>query len=136
MKLNIRSLNDTDWDVLQEWWKQWPEWVAPARDFLPNNGKCGFMVEKNDKPIIAGFVYLTNSKTALLEWIISDPEYRESDRKDALEMLINTSEGYCKELGYKYMFSVCRSKKLIETHRKLNWAVDDDPAYELVKVIN
>ena len=94
------------------------------------------MVEKNNNPIIAGFVYLTNSKTALLEWIISDPDYREDDRKEALEMLINTSEMYCKELGYKYMFSVCRSKKLIETHKKLKWTIDDSPAYELVKVIN
>ena len=136
MKLNIRPLKESDWDTLQKWWEQWPDWVAPTKDFLPNNGTSGFMVEKNNNPIIAGFVYLTNSKTALLEWIISDPDYREEDRKEALELLINTSEMYCKELDYKYMFSVCRSKKLIETHRKLKWTVDDSPAYELVKVIN
>jgi hypothetical protein len=135
MELNIRKLKVSDWETLQKWWEQWPDWVAPTKEFLPNNGTGGYIVEKNDKAIIAGFIYYTNSKTALLEWIVSDPDYRESDRQEALELLITTSEQDCKDTGYKYMFSVCRSKKLMETHRKLDWAVDEDPAHELVKVI-
>jgi len=31
------------------------------------------MVEKNNTPIVAGFMYFTNSEGVLLEWIVSNP---------------------------------------------------------------
>ena len=91
MQLNIRKLKESDWDTLCSWWDEWPEWQSPPRDFLPNNGAGGLMVEK-DVPIVAGFIYYTNSKAALLEGIISNPNYREADRKQAIAILINAAE--------------------------------------------
>jgi hypothetical protein len=103
---------------------------------LPHDGKGGFMVEKNGKPIVSAFLYLTNSSIALLEWIVSNPNYKESDRKDAIELLINESEKFCKTMGgIDIMFSIGRNKHLIETHKKLEWTVDTSPSYELVKNI-
>jgi len=135
MEFNIRMLKDSDWDTLVEWWDSWPEWTAPSKDFLPDNGKGGFMVEKDNKPIIAGFLYITNSKAALLEWIVSNPKYRESDRNEAVELLIKGAENVCKEQGIKYIFSIGRNKNLIKTHKKLGYQVDDKPSYEIVKII-
>ena len=86
--MNTRQLKEEDWDTLQEWWSAWPEWKSPPREFLPDNGTGGIMVEKNGRPIIAGFMYLTNSKGVLLEYIVSDPEYRENDRDSAIELLL------------------------------------------------
>ena len=136
MELNIRRLIDSDWDTLVSWWEAWPDWEVLHRDFLPDNGKGGFMVEKNNTPIVAGFLYTTNSKVVLLEWIISNPDYKEIDRQDAIELLINGAESVSKESGYKYMFSIVRNKHLIETHKKLNWKVDSKSSHELVKIIN
>ena len=136
MELNIRRLEESDWETLVYWWDTWPEWVAPPRDFLPDNGKGGFMVEKNNTPIVAGFLYTTNSKVVLLEWIISNPEYKEIDRQDAIELLINGAENVSKASGYKYMFSIVRNKHLIATHKKLKWNVDSKSSHELVKIIN
>jgi hypothetical protein len=135
MELNIRRLEESDWDTLVSWWDKWPEWTAPPKDFLPDNGKGGFMVENNDTPIVAGFLYKTNSKGVLLEWIISNPNYKEEDRQVAIELLINGAENVSKELGYKYMFSIGRNKHLIETHKKLKWRVDKKPSHELIKPI-
>jgi N-acetylglutamate synthase-like GNAT family acetyltransferase len=135
MEFNIRMLKDSDWDTLVEWWDSWPEWTAPSKDFLPDNGKGGFMVEKNNQPIVAGFLYTTNSKAALLEWIVSNPKYRESDRNEAVELLIKGAENVCKEQGIKYIFSIGRNKNLIKTHKKLGYQVDDKPSYEIVKII-
>ena len=56
MELNIRRLEESDWDTLVSWWDEWPEWTAPPKDFLPDNGKGGFMVENNNTPIVAGFL--------------------------------------------------------------------------------
>ena len=135
MELNIRRLKESDWGTLVSWWDEWPEWTAPPKDFLPENGTGGFIVENNNTPIVAGFLYKTNSKGVLLEWIISNPKYKEEDRQVAIELLINGAENVSKELGYKYMFSIGRNKHLIETHKKLKWRVDKKPSHELIKPI-
>ena len=132
MQLNIRKLKESDWETLCSWWDEWPEWHNPPRDFLPDNGKGGLMVEK-DVPIVAGFIYYTNSKGALLEWIVSNPEYKEADRKQAIELLISSAEEVCKANGVKYMFSIGRNKSLIKTHEELGWKVDPSHSHEIVK---
>ena len=86
-------LKDSDWDTLVEWWNAWPEWTAPSKDFLPDNGK-------------------------------------------AIELLIEGAESVCKKQGIKYIFSIGRTKKLINTHKKLGYQVDDNPSYEITKQIN
>jgi len=135
MELNIRMLKDSDWNTLVEWWDAWPEWTAPSKDFLPDNGKGGFMVEKNNQPIVAGFLYTTNSKAALLEWIVSNPKYREDDRKEAIELLIEGAENVCIKQGIKYVFSIGRTKQLINTHKKLGYTVDEKPSHEIIKIL-
>ena len=135
MKLNIRRLTENDWPTLESWWNSWKGWVAPPRDFLPENGTGGFMVESNEQPVVAGFVYFTNSKGALLEYIVSDPEYREEDRDDAVELLITAAENVLKQKGYKYVFSIGRNQNLINKHEKLGWSIDKKPSHELIKVI-
>ena len=76
MKFNIRKLTENDWDTLVSWWEAWPKWNTPAQDFLPDNATSGLMIEKNNIPIVAGFLYFTNSSAVLLEWIVSNPDYK------------------------------------------------------------
>ncbi len=134
-ELKLRVLTENDWETLCKWWDTWPDWVNPPKSFLPDNGTGGFMVEKNNILICAGFIYLTNSDAVLLEWIVSNPEYRQKDRKKAIELLITGAEDACKELGKVHMFSIGRNKHLIETHKKLGWTVDPTPSHEIIKNI-
>ena len=133
-KLNFRTLKEEDYETICAWWKWW-RWPVLPKDMLPDNGKSGFMVEKNEVPIVACFLFLTNSKGAKLEWVVSNPEYKKNDRKTAIEMLINGAENTCKDLGYKYIFSIGRNKHLINTHKKLGWFVDKKQSYEIIKTI-
>ena len=133
-KLQVRNLKKDDYDFIAKWWKWW-RWKVIPREMLPENGLSGLMVEKNGVRIVSGFIYMTNSTGAMLEWIVSNPYYREKDRKQAIELLIDTAEEFCKELGCDYMFSIGRNKHLIETHRKLGWSVDKNPSYEIMKKI-
>tara|TARA_B100001250_G_scaffold90761_1_gene75435 strand:- start:475 stop:939 length:465 start_codon:yes stop_codon:yes gene_type:complete len=132
-ELFTRKLRESDWDTLVAWWSTWPEWNAPARGFLPENGTGGLMVEKNGIPIVAGFIYETNSDGVLFEWVVSNPDYREKDRKDAIEKLINDAETKIRGMGYKHIFSIGRNKSLMDTHKKLGWFVDSKPSHEIIK---
>jgi hypothetical protein len=133
--MKIRKLTESDYETLASWWKAW-KWPPIEKDFLPDNGTGGFVVEKEGVMIVAGFVYITNSKAVLLEWVISNPEYREDDRDMAITYLISTIENIIKEWGYKYIFSIGRTKALIDKHKKLGWHVDEKPSYEIVKILN
>ena len=136
MELSIRKLNEDDWKTLCSWWELCPKWVPVPKHMLPENGTGGFMVEKNNKPIVAGFLYTTNSKVAWVEWVFSDPTYRDSDRKEALELLIKGIENVAKNSGFQVILSIGRSRGLIEVHRKLGYTIDKDPSYEISKKIN
>ena len=131
-ELNFRPLKEEDYETICKWWKEW-NWPVIPKEMLPDKGKSGFIVEKNNIPIVSAFLYLTNSTGALLEWIVSNPEYREDDRKEAIELLITNAETVCKNMGITYMFSIGRSKNLMKTHEKLGWQVDKKPSYEIIK---
>ena len=131
-KLQVRNLKKDDYDYIAKWWKWW-RWKVIPKEMLPENGLSGLMVEKDGVRIVSGFIYMTNSTGAMLEFIVSNPDYKEKDRKQAIELLISTAEEFCKGLGCDYMFSIGRNKHLIETHEKLGWNVDKNPSYEIMK---
>ena len=133
-KLEARCLKKSDWDILVSWWEWW-KWPVMPKEFLPENGTGGIMIEKNNIPIIAGFLYETNSEVAILEWVISNPKYKGKDRMQAIELLITEVEKRTKELGYKYMFSIGRNKHLVSIHEKLGWSVDKRNSHEITKKI-
>jgi len=132
MELTVRALQESDWETLQEWWKWW-RWPEMNRDLLPLNGLGGLMICKGDTLIAAGFLYLTNSKGALLDWIISNPEYKEKDRKTNLMLLIDSLEEVAKINGYNIIFSFTRNKSLIDIHKILGYKIDPIPSYEISK---
>jgi len=138
MELNIRKLKQEDWGTLTKLWNMWPEWKDkfPTKDLLPENGTGGYIVEKNNTPVVAGFLYTTNSKVAWIEWIVSNKDYREDDRKQALELLINGIEHVAISSGFNIILSIARNEGLINTFKDLKYTVDDKPSFEVSKKIN
>ena len=89
--LVFRPLKEEDYETICKWWELW-NWPVIPKEMLPENGLSGLMVEKKGINIVAGFIYMTNSTTAILDWIVSNPDYRDKDRKYAIELLIVTAE--------------------------------------------
>tara|TARA_R110000772_G_scaffold125486_2_gene232271 strand:- start:9237 stop:9638 length:402 start_codon:yes stop_codon:yes gene_type:complete len=131
MTLNIKPLSDNDYDdILCKWWKDW-KWTAPAKDFLPD---MGYMVYYNDKPICAGYMYVTNSNVVLLEWIISSFEFKDRKiRKEAIFMLIQTITLLSANLGKKYVYSLLKSKSLIDIFQEIGYLKGDSNTQEMIK---
>jgi hypothetical protein len=141
MELKIRPLNENDYEeILTGWWSQW-NWTAPAKDFLPENGTGGMIVYDGDVPICAGFIYVTNSSVAWVDWIISNKEYRgkddagESKRKKALKLLISTLTNISKKSGGKYAYALIKNKSLIQTYEELGYIKGDAYTSEMIKLL-
>ena len=101
---SLRWLTDEDYPELVKWWEDWG-WTAPTKGMLPNRGLGGVMVNKDGVNICAGFMYITNSDYALLEYIISNKEYRGKERKLALQELIDAISEVAKSQGFKHIFT-------------------------------
>ena len=84
MELNIRKLTESDYDLLSKWWIDWG-WKPIEKDMLPENGTGGLIIEKAGKPILAGFIFWTNAKFAMLDYIVSDKESSPKQRQHCLE---------------------------------------------------
>jgi hypothetical protein len=132
MELTTRALQESDWETLQEWWVKW-NWPTVTKEMLPLNGCGGLIVYKGDIPIVAGFLYLTNSNIAWMEWIISNKDYKDNDRKEALKTLVLELENIALNVGKDIIFSVSKSKSLINIHKELGYTVDESPSYEISK---
>jgi len=129
MKFNVKRLVESDYKTLCKWWKWW-RWSPPPLTFLP---ETGFMVVKENIEIAACYVYLTNSKAALLEWVVSNPEYKEKDRKEALKFLIQIVEEILKQQGFIHVMTMDINSSLLKIHKELGWTIDPTPSHEIIK---
>ena len=134
MKLNIKPLQEGDYEnILCKWWKDW-RWTPPSKDFLPDNGEGGWIVYDNDMPVCAGFMYLTNSKAVWCDWIISNFEYKDRQkRKEALELLVHTISLTAEDLGKKYIYALIKNKPLVNVYKKVGFIEGDAYTHELIK---
>jgi len=136
-KLFPRKIKKEDWSTLKKWWSFWPNLSTPPKDYLPGNGTNGIIIEDNNQPVVAGFIYQTNSKLAILEGLISNPNYRGKEKRDkAIEVLISCLQDAVKLMGYKYIFVMTDNKKIRESLKiKFDWSLDNKPNYLLTKIL-
>ena len=136
MKFNARLLEDGDYEnILCDWWKDW-KWDAPAKDFLPEEGRGGMMVSKDGVNICAGFMYFTNSKVAWCEWVVSNKQYRaKPNRKEAIELLIDSLTKMAKGMGKGFTYALIKHDGLIKTYESLGYTQGDSYNKEMIKVL-
>lgn len=129
---DINWLKFEDYEQLVEWWKQW-KWSPPTREMLPDNAKGGIMVSKNGINICAGFIYNTNSSIAWCEYIVSNQEYREKDRKEALQELINAITEIARAGGFNVVFTSTNNVHLLKRLDECGYVVGDTGVTQLIK---
>ncbi len=129
----VRNLTYEDYDnLLVKWWEQW-KWTAPARGFLPQDGTGGIVVEVDGIPVVAGFVYLTNSKVAWSEFIISNFEYKDKvKRKEAIELIISDLCRIAKTCGAKYVYTSVKNPSLIKHYEKIGFVLGSKKVDEMI----
>ena len=105
MGFNWRLLEEGDYDnTLVKWWKDW-RWTPPPKDMLPQEGRCGIMVSKED------------------------------DRKEAIELLIETLSLIAEDKGCKYIFTSLKNKLLINSYEKCGYVIGSTNCTEMIKKV-
>ncbi len=134
MNFEVRKLNNTDYNlILTKWWKDW-RWTPPPIDFLPENGEGGFIVYDKGTPVCAGYIYVTNSKVGWCDWIISNFDYKNKEkRKKALTYLISILTNTLKLSGCKYSYALLKSESLVNHYKENGYTKGDSYNSEMIK---
>ena len=131
-EITFRPLKKEDYETISIWQKKWWKINLP-KTMLPDDGNSGFIIEKNNRPIACAFFYITNSKIALIGWLMSDPDYREEDRQSLIESLITNIENTSREMGYVHMYTISGHERLTKTYEKLGWNDSNENVVHLMK---
>ena len=135
-KLVFRSFNDKDYVTVFKWWDWW--WgknKGIEREILPHNDCC-YIIFKNNIPVASGFLYIDkNAPIGYLTFVVSNPEYKEKDRRVIIEQLIINTEKEAKSQGIKFIFTVCEGIHMQDIHNRLGWTISKAPSYETFKYI-
>ncbi len=113
------------YELLKSWWTDHNHQVVP-QDMLSS---LGFIVEKESTPVMCGFIYLTNSKISIFEFLISDTKLNKEDKDLAFNFLMAGVDKYTKSIGYEYCMVFLQRPKLKERYAergfiKINENVD------------
>jgi hypothetical protein len=133
--LEYRQLTENDYqDFLLKWWTD-NRFPPPPLDFLPNNGKDGIVVfdAETNTYIAAGFVYITNSEVAWIEFIVSNFEVKDRVlREQAKDFVIKQLVKTC---GKKYIFTSIKHPKLMDNFINCGFVIGSQNTTELICII-
>lgn len=121
---------ERDYEMLCEWWNKWPDWVAIPIEALP---ELGYIAMNDTTPVVAGFLYQTDSCIAWLEYIIGNPEADKTVRHDALGLLIEAAVLEATKLNYKSVFTSVKHPKLEHCLRQHNFIIGDTNVNQMVR---
>tara|TARA_Y100000592_G_scaffold100529_1_gene181016 strand:- start:2773 stop:3195 length:423 start_codon:yes stop_codon:yes gene_type:complete len=119
----FRTFNENDYKMCCDWWEWW--WrngQGPVpRAFLPKDERC-FVIEKDNIPIACYFLFIMEPRTVgWATYLVSNPEYKEKDRRDIIKLLIQNVEKEAKKYGIMQLFTVCGDVHMSNIHNSLDW---------------
>lgn len=133
-----RQISHDEYDtILIKWWERW-KWTPPTKESLPSEGDkmfSGTMISKDEVDICAGFIYYTNSNMAWIEFIISNPDYKEDDRAKAIEQLIEVLSLKAKDLGFRVLWTCVVHENLKNKYINCGFQETQKGATELIKIL-
>lgn len=131
--MEIRKFDpETDYVTCTSWWRK-HSWPAVPLDLLP---KTGLMVEDNGVKLAAGWLYLTDSRFAVLEWVVGNPEASKYDRSTALDLLLISLKDAAKEAKVTTIFTSTEHQGLIDRYRGHGFIETDQKMTNLIARIS
>ena len=125
-KYNIRPIKMEDYAKLVEWWKSYDHVEVPESHMLPDGGLGGFAVEKENRLMAAGFLYLTNSSIGYVDYLISDPNYKGRDRFEMITWLIETCSEEAIRQGCRLTWAMTTYNGIVKRCNELGYDVLED----------
>lgn len=118
---------EKDYEMICGWWDK-HGWSRIQPEQLPQSG----VVIEDGNPIVACFLYNTDSTIGWIEWMVSDPDSNVHHRREAIMMAIKYLKAKAKELGLKHLFTSAHNKHLIEKFKESQFIITDENVTHMI----
>lgn len=98
-----------DYVMMESWWNAHGSF-PPKTEHLPSTG---IVIEAGSKPVCAGFLYRTDSKICVFEFVVSDPLANKQIRDSALTQLIRSAKEWAKNESFSLIYTSVNLAKYI-----------------------
>lgn len=120
--VNARKFDlSRDYDILFDWWYAHNSF-PPKPEHLSTTG---IVVEVEDKPVCAGFLYKTDSKICILEFVVCDPGAAKKARDQGLSHLIEEVKIWAVKEGYTLIYNSSKFGKFINRLQDAGFVIVD-----------
>lgn len=120
-----------DYAEIASWWSARPNWAPVPATLLPQTG-FGIVVEDNEVPVAAGFVY-RDGAFGFLEWIVTNPKTSVMRKKAAIERLIDALLATGQQYGVKSWLTTTVNRRLLKLFEARGFKVTDRDVIHLIK---
>lgn len=130
-----RQLQGSDYEEMVRWGKFW-RFPLPPKEFLPDDATGGVMIECDGIPCCAGFLYFTNSGACWLEYVVSNPDVKDKEMRQAsLNVLIDNLVFWAKDNGYTWIFTSVKNPHLINKYLEHGFEIGSNGTTEMIKKV-
>lgn len=132
-----KIVSKQDIETVFDWWKQHGFEPIPM-DNLPQNG--GYIVSNKGEDVISGWLYMTNSKIAMMEWVVDNPKAGGDVKKGvelkrgAFEYLNQVLSIIAKERGADKLITYTPNKGFMNKLKKNGWKETETNTH-LIKIL-
>ena len=126
----VRGITLKDYEFINKWWEDSGYGIVD-KQYLPDNGLGGLIVEKNGVPLAAAYTYTTNSRVCYMDNLVSNFNYKGRDRYLLIKKLFDTVINRAKECGCEMLWtlSTTRDRGIVKRCAELGCQVSDEPYY-------
>lgn len=114
MRTSVRKFVDADYSMMFQWWREHDSFSPRPEHLSP----YGIIIEIGEEPICCGFMYNTDSKICVFEFVVCNPEADKMDRDEALGLMIDQAILWSRDRGYKLIYTSIGIQKYIQRLEK------------------
>lgn len=120
LKAKVLKLGE-DYPEICEWWRA-RGWHWVPCELLPPTGVV--IYDENEKHC-AGWIYLSYSGLACMDWIVTNPKASLRQKKPALELLVKSLQKIGAELGASRVFTSTNNENLVSIYESCGFSVTE-----------
>jgi hypothetical protein len=120
--MNLKEFQPEQYDMVSEWWAA-HGWVSVLPEFL---SKTGIVAYDGDIPRAAIWLYRTDSKVMMAEWLVTNPDNSPRESYAAVKLILEGIKNIADSSG-TYLMTFLQDQSLIKNFEKKGFHIGEKP---------
>jgi hypothetical protein len=120
--MKLKEFQPEQYEMIANWWDA-HGWHSVPQEFL---SKTGLVVYDGDTPRAAIWMYRTDSKVMMAEWLVTNPENTPRESYAAVKLLLEGIKNIADSTD-TYLMTFLQDPSLIKNFKKQGFEIEEKP---------